>query len=419
VVTLRVWASLGLSATFIACSGDDHPRPAGDESRALPECPDIDTKPCDTRTPACQDRLLALAGCIYGVANTPDVPVRVVTEAQLIEELSADDADAGDETADDAADAAHSERALVDLRLLQAGDLTDDGGGTAQIVGSIDGVYQDAERGIALVDRGKNHSDANANALLLHEFVHAIQDAEFNLDAWREKHALNTDSSLALRTVPEGQATYAQFRAYLAMTGRDVARIDWERTLSAFRDDVIAPAFDDPSPFLASITTFPYAYGAASAFRSWPDHQAQFDAPPLTTLEVLSEDAGVAFAAPAELGEPPTPDADYRLVDSDTLGAFALSLSAHGIGADVSSARGLGRAWRGDQLYVYASPSGETVWLWLLQLADNGYADEITALVQTRSRLEATASRQRVVLIGGDARPQFVIDAGAAFLLAP
>lgn len=417
MATLRVWALLGLTATVTACSGDDHPRPAGDESRALPECPEIDTSPCDTRTAACQERLLAFAGCIYGVANTPNVPVRVVTEEQLVEELSADDA-SDDEAAEDAADLPHIERALVDLRLLQPGDLTDEGGSTAQIVSSIDGVYQGAERGIALVDRGETRADADANALLLHEFVHAIQDAQFDLDAWREKHAAGTDTSLALRTVTEGQATYAQFRAFLAMTGRDVARVDWDRTLSSFRDQVITPAFEAPSPFLASITTFPYAYGAATARENWSNHQAQFDAPPLSTLEVLSHDAGLAFAEPAELGaEAPTPDADYQLVDGDTLGAFQLSLSAHSLGAEMSAAQSLGRAWRGDALWIYAGPAGETVWLWKLQLANSSYADQLAVLVQSNPQLEATARGNRILLIGGDARPQFVLDAAAASLL--
>ena len=418
MATLRVWALLGLSATVIACSGDDHPG-AADPSRALPECPEIDNSPCDTRTPACQKRLLAFAGCIYGVSQTPNVPVRVVTEEQLVEELSAEDDDA-DDNADDDADLPHSERALVDLRLLQPGDLTGDGGSLVQIVASIDGVYQDAERGIALVDRGETRSDADANALLLHEFVHAIQDAEFDLEAWREKHARGSDSTLALRTVTEGQATYAQFRAYLAMTGRDVTRIDWDRTLSNFRDDVIAPAFEAPSPFLASITTFPYAYGAASAFRSWPDHAAQFDAPPLTTLEVLSRDAGVAFTEPAELGvEAPTPDGGYRLVDGDSLGAFQLSLSAHGLGVDLSAAQNLAQAWRGDALWVYAGPDGETSWVWVLQFADPTFADQLFALQQSNPHLDAAVLGERVVLTGGDARPQFLIDASVAFLAAP
>lgn len=420
MATLRVWALLGLSATVIACSGDDHP-PGADEARPLPECPEIDSSPCDTRTPACQKRLLALAGCIYGVSSTPDVPVRLVTEEQLIEELNAqDDAAADDQAANDEADLAHSERALVDLRLLQAGDLTDEGSSTAQIVASIDGVYQDAERGIALVDRGETRNDADANALLLHEFVHAIQDAEFDLGAWREQHAGSSDTSLALRTVPEGQATHAQFRAYLAMNGRDVEQIDWDRTLDNFRDQLITPAFEDPSPFLASITTFPYAYGAASAFQYWSDHAAQFEAPPLTTLEVLSRDAGITFAGPSDLEiEAPKPDADYRLVDGDTLGAFLLSLSAHGLGTDTRTAQAFALAWRADALWIYAGPAGETVWMWMIELADVEHANQVAALESANDHLKAAAGGTRVTLIGGDARPQWLVDAGAAFLLPP
>lgn len=411
---MRVWTLLGLGATLVACSGDDHPPPIGDHGRALPECPELNVATCDTRVAACQQQLLALAGCVYGVANTPNVPVRVVSEAQLIEELNAENDDA-DETA---ADLPHIERALVDLKLLQAGDLTEGGGSTAQIVDDIDGVYQDAERGIALVDRGEAQNDAESNALLLHEFVHAIQDAEFNLAAWREAYPRSIDASLALRSVTEGQATYAQFRVLLAMTGRDLDRIDWERTLSGFRDQIIPTAFDDPSPYLASVTTFPYAYGAASAFHAWSDHPAQFDAPPLTTLEVLRHDIDLDFPVPAGLSvESPTPDADHRLVDSDTLGAFQLALSAHALGADMVEAMDFALAWRGDQLAIYAGLDETTAWLWVLELADDYQASALVELLQDHPHLEAAASGKRVTLIGGDARPQFVTDAGAAFLL--
>ena len=274
---------LGLSATLLACSGDEHPGPV---AVALPECAHLESATCDARAAACQKRLLALAGCVYGVTTTPDVPVRVVTEERLIDELNAAAGEGASE--DDRADLPHIERAFVDLGLLRAGELTEGGGSAAQIVANIDGIYQDAERGIALVDRGVARDNAEADALLLHEFVHAIQDAEFDLSAWREQYSRNVDTSLALRSVSEGQATYAQFRVLLAMTGRDVNRIDWDRTLTSFRDQLVNEAFDDPSPYFASITTFPYAYGAASARQAWSDHQAQFDAPPLSTLEVLS-----------------------------------------------------------------------------------------------------------------------------------
>jgi hypothetical protein len=358
---------------------------------------------------------LALAGCVYGVTATPAVPVRVVSEEQLIDELN--DAAGGAASEDDSADLPHIERTFVDLGLLRAGELTEGGGSTAQIVANIDGIYQDARRGIALVDRGVARDDAEADALLLHEFVHAIQDAEQGLGAWRERYSTSIDSSLALRTVTEGQATYAQFRVLLAMTGRDVNRVDWDRTLAGFREQLLSDAFDDASPYFASITTFPYAYGAASAQQSWSDHQAQFDAPPLTTLEVLSHDAGIAFEAPAELDiDPPPPTDNYRLVDGDTLGAFELALGAHQLGAERETALNLALAWRGDALWIYAGPDERTVWLWMLELEDADQANTLVQLAQASQRMEAAAVGSRVMLTSGNDRPQFVDAAGTAFL---
>jgi hypothetical protein len=123
VTAFRVGAVWGLSVALVACSGDDHPGPVTVE-QALPECPRLDHAPCDTRGAACQQRLLALAGCVYGVATTPQVPVRVVSEQQLIEELNASDQE---QSAEETADLAHVERTFVDLRLLQAGELTEGG----------------------------------------------------------------------------------------------------------------------------------------------------------------------------------------------------------------------------------------------------------------------------------------------------
>lgn len=414
VAAYRVWAWLGLSAALVACSSNDHPGPVAVE-RPLPECSHLDHSTCDTRDAECQKRLLALAGCVYGVATTPEVPVRVVSEQQLIDEL--DGASSEEPSAEDAADLRHIERTFVDLRLLQAGDLTEGGGSTAQIVANIDGVYQGAERGIALVDRGSARADADADALLLHEFVHAIQDAEQGLDAWRERYSTSTDTSLALRSVTEGQATYAQLRVLLAMTGLDVALTDWDRVLRNFRDQLVSDAFADPSPFFASVTTFPYAYGATSAYLSWPDHEAQFAAPPLTTLEVLSHDAGATFDPPDALDlEAPTPDGDFRFVDGDALGAFQLALSAHQLGLDVDAALALALAWRGDALFIYAGPDEQTVWMWMLELGNAQQARKLAELAQGSTSMQGTASGTRVVLQGGGDRPQFVVDAGAAFL---
>jgi hypothetical protein len=411
---------LGLSWALSACSGDDHspPLPA---AQPLPECPAANYATCDVRKTPCQEQLLALAGCVYGVQTTPQVPVRVVTEPELIDDLNAKPADeAADEAgADDTADLLHIERTFVDLKLLAPGALTEGGGSTAQIVDNIDGVYQDSERGIALVDRGVPKPTAEADALLVHAFVHAIQDAQIDLDARRMQYPPSIDTVLALRTVSEGQATYAQFRALLAMSGRDVARIDWPRTLDKFRDEVLGDAFTADSPYLASVTTFPYAYGALSAYAAWGDHQAQFDTPPQTTLEVLSLDAGQAVVPPQPLEvDAPTPGADYRFVDGDTLGAFELELSARKLGADETDALDLALAWRGDALWIYAGPDDKTVWLWMVELAGSQYARALAALAPGAPGFEASASGKRVVLVGGDEHPDWVTDASLPFLMS-
>ena len=53
----------------------------------------------------------------------------------------------------------------------------------------------------------------------------------------------------------------------------------------------------------------------------------------------------------------------------------------------------------------------------MLLLVDLGSANELKALAENKVGLEVTTSGKRVVLMGGDARPQFVLDAAAAFLL--
>jgi hypothetical protein len=401
-----------------ACSSDDRAPPIA-AGHPLPECPNANYATCDVREAGCQQQLLELAACVYGASTTPDVPVRVVTEQQLSDELSAQGGQSSGE--DESAALPHIERTFVDLQLLQPGDLTQDGGSTAQLVENIDGVYQDAERGIALVDRGVAKNTVEADAVLVHEFVHGIQDARFGLDDWRMKYPGTIDTVLALRTVSEGQATYVQFRALMAMSGRDVGDIDWQRTFTNFRQQLLTSALDDRSPYLASITTFPYAYGVGLADEAWLDHEAQFAAPPQTTQQVMNHHPGDAFTAPEDIGmEAPTPDADYRLIDGSVLGAFQLQLIAHKLGDSEATAFDLALGWRADSLWIYAGPDDQTVWLWMVEMSDAQHADALISAAQYNQDLGATSSHTHVVLAGGSGgQPDFVLHAAYAFLNAP
>ena len=413
---------LAASLVFGACSSDDD-EPSS-TAQPLPECPTLDTAPCDTRVASCQQRLLELAACMYGVERAPDVPIRVVTPEQLLAELQ-ESADEPPADPDDAKNVIHVEQALVELRLLEPGNLTQGGGAAAELVDRIDGVYQDAESGIALVDRGRPKNDAETAAVLLHEFVHAIQDDRYDLALWREQRAQDVDSSLALRTVSEGQATYAQFRALFAMMGYDLARYDVSSALDEFRSRLLSSALDDASPYIASFTTFPYAIGVHAAERAWSAtglHYAerQFDAPPLSTLQALGDSYGLDLAQPSarSLTAPEVTDG-YQLVDETRLGAFMFELFLHQYRVGAADARALSLDWNTDRLWVYAGPGDTTAYLWELELQGTDFETFSAKLDAPPAGVLREERGRRMFVVGSNAPPDFLLAAGRTFLDEP
>lgn len=403
-----------IGAGLVACSGSDGvvvPLP-------LEECPDEDYSTCDTRDAACQQQLLELAACIYGVSAPENVPVRVLTEQETLEELEAEVSDTSDT---DAEALPHLERALVALRLLNEGALTKNGGATADRVKRVSGLYLDAQRGVVLIDRGDALDNTEADAALVHELVHALQDAEFGLDDWHRQYPSDPDTELALGSVTEGQATLAQYRAWAAMSGDDAKAVDWESVFLRLRNELFASARADESPYLASRETFPSGFGATLANLAWSTDgakyiTAQLASPPLTTLEILAQNAQQDLP---RFDAPPfqTPDVsdDYRALQDMALGAFLLGLSAHRLGDDSADPVPLLLAWRGDRLSTYAGPNDETGWLWQVEVADAATAQALQALADA-SGISGEAKQNRLFLLGGDDPPAFVRDAGQAFL---
>jgi hypothetical protein len=411
MLCFRVGAAALIGSALVACSSQEgvlFPVP-------LDECPDADYSTCDTRDAACQKRLVELAACIYGVNTPVHVPVRVLTEQELLDDLGSEPSDT------DAAALPHLERALVDLKLLKPGALTESGGKAADLVTRVSGVYQGVDRGIVLVDRGDALDDAQADALLVRELVHVMQDSKYDLTAWREQYPSNPDTELALRSVTEGQATLVQYRAWAAMSGQDANGIDWTSTFLSLRNELFASARADELPYFASGETFPYGFGSTLANLAWGTdgaayRDAQFTTPPQTTLEVLAPNAQ---QDPPRFDEPPfqTPvtSDDYSAVEDTVLGAFLLELSAHRLGDDSADPLPLLLAWRGDRLWTYAGPDDETGWIWQLQVADEATAQALQNLADAGG-LTGESKQDRLFLLGGDDPPAFLLDAGRAFL---
>jgi hypothetical protein len=403
------------------CSDDDHEL----EPKSLPECPFFDYRACDTRSVACQQRLMGLTACVYGSESVPDVPVQLISEQQfreiLEEQLAAEEEM---QTDDDVAATELLESALVDLRLTETGGLS----GEVVVddyVENLAGVYLDPENGVVLIDHGRRQDDPEANALLVHELVHALQDADYALDSWREQYVSTTDSQLALRSVTEGQATYYGLRVAFAMLGHPPENTDYEQSMQNLASDLESIARDDPSPYTRGSSTFPYGYGAVRAYRAWAaDGQgyesAFIEDPLLSTQEVLhalSPDDTPAVER-VELS-PPAETGDYTLLDEDVLGGWLLSVMLTKHGLTVGSADRLAEAWSGDHLWLYRDSADNRGWLWELQLGTESAAAGIMGALASELP-EAVDIEHRgarlFIASGSEGAPQELLDAGQAFL---
>lgn len=399
-----------LLATLGGCSDDADPAAAATPV-PLRECPDHDYATCDTREPACQQRLLSLAACVFGSPEMPNVPIRVLSEAELRAELAGELTETPPEQA---AKDAVIEGVLRDLELVAEGALSADSS-IDNVIESFDGLYRDAERGIVLVDRGQSKNSIEADALLLHELVHALQDAEYGLASLADEFATTTDSALSWRSLVEGEATWYQYRVVAAMLGYDTVHFDFHEIFDDLRDDLVNTAKEDASPYVASFGTFPYAFGTNLMYEAWLEDRAGFEAalfesPPLTTLEIMNRSLGVGepVVTPRELSEPTAPEG-FSLLDHDSLGYWMVNLCF--------TIKGLSPVrWLGDHIWIYTNADGSSAWLWEIELehSPSTLADALEITMPDHVSVEGLG--ERLFVVSGARSAPFLLEAGRAFL---
>jgi hypothetical protein len=418
-MSLARLALLAFLTSATACSDDNEIIAA-----PLPECPRHDYGTCDTRDAGCQERLLSLAACMYGAEEAPDVPVHVVSEAEFREALELGLAEEeAERTDDDIAATELLESALVDLRLVEEGALSGEAS-IDHILESFVGVYENAETGIILIDRGRPQNTAEADSTLIHEYIHALQDAEHDLDAWSEPYWGATDRLLAIRAVIEGEATYYGLRAGYAMLGYPESSTNWEGVFGRMRDDLDRHALEHPSPYVVASATFPYSYGGLLAYRHWLADGQGFavplvESPPLSTAGVLRELFPDDFVSSEDYDiAEPTVTGDYALLDHEVIGSWLLRMLLVKFGLDSGDAKHLSSTWTGDRLWLYRDPEDRRAWLWQLQLTTVDDAIAVTRQLEGElpEGVVIEQGHHRVfVASGSDGAPQELVDAGLAF----
>ena len=368
----------------------------------IPGCESFDTSPCDITTPACQTRLFELAACLHGVEPGDMPPVTLMSENDFRSYLAAEAAAQQPMPNQDRWDAANEVLGLVAPGGLDTATEIDD---TVKAVG---GFYDDQTKTVHVIDHGADSTPETSCPVLLHEFVHSLQDREVDLTSFRQMHDATYDADLASDAVIEGEAQFQAQRYMASMLGLDPKSVDWARFYAegiASAEEQIAQA---PSPLTATPNSYPYAWGSRYISLGWAatGHSGVLDLfaePPADTQrEMASVVARTDDVAGPPIAAPAAP-AQLTFVGDDALGALgAFELLAR---SEDASAESIVLDWRSDHLWIYAGtnaaelPSTTVVWACDFKTAGSaaGAARHVFG-----GQTEARAVGSRLVVAGAD-----------------
>ncbi len=287
----------------------------------------------------------------------------------------------------------------LDLRALLEGLYTE----------QIAGFYDTDTRSFTLVDEDDEMSPFD-RTVYAHEFVHALQDQHYDLDALTSDE-LNDDAALAVDALIEGDATLLM-QLYML-----------EHLTSDELFEMLAESVEYESPLLDSAPAairaqfnFPYEAGLVFAqvlFEQggYAAVDAVFANPPQSTEQVLHPARYLAGEEPISVSLPPLTDtlgSGWRLVDENVLGEFGLRAYLE---QQVSSKTAAAAAdgWGGDWYSVYFNDQTQGLVLVLQVVWDTqAEAAEFLQAYRTFGKVRFAADPERgadgdLCWIGGDA----------------
>jgi hypothetical protein len=380
------------------CGDSDRAPPLGSSTTPIAGCEDFSYRPCDILTESCQREVFALVACVRGgsaVSRPP--PVRQLDEASaiaLVAEASAmgsmtDGVDAMSAMTLDARAFRAEVRGLELLGLLEPGLITDVGDVLDQSVSSAIAYYLPSTREVVIIDRGDPIDDLEANTVLAHEFVHALQDAQHDLTTFGADLVFDSDGNLAISSLIEGEASLYQYLLGFAYQGTDVGRVNFSSFFASLTGLGLEVTLDAGSPALTAESIFPYTFGAAYAGRAWLSGGSRglddlYQAPPRTSWEVLRGESDTARSV-STFGTAPAALDGYTLEGQDVVGAWVSVAMLAGL-ASGSQLAGelpdLASRWQGDRYWIYdtADEPGAVAALWAIDWADADSAARFSTL---------------------------------------
>lgn len=365
--SLQIVALVVVSA-LCGCSEDDegYSTLARIEPQPVAGCKDESYALCNTESTACQATIFSTVVCLRGNQGATMPVARRISLDEFGAELTAAETD---EPTMSSEQLNALERGLVLMRLLGVGDLT----GTGFVDSQKETVpaFYDSDADVVTFVRQDNGSLLNeqaANLTLAHEYVHALQDQEHDLNRLLDEYGATLDGSLAFQSVVEGEASMHEDAFLAALWGMDQREVSFEARYTQ-QESLAAANLTAYSPLLAISRSFPYYLGGIFVYRAFSKGgMAQvrqlYVQPPTSTLEIRT-----GIPAIPVLADPPAPPSGYELLSVDTMGSelfFDFVEASLPNGVNIEAFR---NEWRGDRAYLYFRPgTADVAVLWRIKL---------------------------------------------------
>jgi hypothetical protein len=366
----------------------------------VPGCEALDHSPCDVRNADCQSQLFALAACLRSEDAGELPPIAVISEQDFAAYLRAWFAERPAPPNPN-----HYERALVLTGLVVPNAFSSETT-VADQVENLGGFYDLETKRVNIIDHARVEGARDFSVVLVHEFVHFLQDRQVDLQRFREENADSYDSFLALDSVIEGEATFHTSRYQASLLGLDPKTIDWTKRFEASLTRSETEILAKPSPYTATRSFFPYDWGVREVHAAW---QAQgqtgvialYASPPQSSRELMLQPGEADDPQFVALDiSPPSAGPGWTPWTDNELGAWGTFLLLNRTPQpDVARARQLALGWRGDTLSVYAHEvTSDTALVWRLEFVDTNVALEVANILRGRDKLRVQQQGTRVVV---------------------
>ncbi len=358
---LRVALTFGLFAVASGC---------GDDATPAPPLSTEELVRCDITTGPCQRGIYDSVAAMLDASGSPMPSIRTISVDQHADEVR-NGLDLNELSGDDA-----ETRGLRLMGFLPPASESLTATQAEYWITQVAAYYNRGGNRITVVDR--DYEPGSAQIILAHEFVHSIQDSQFNLNTVG-RGADTEDRIIGVRSVIEGDANHSSYAWYYETSGYTPQDIDWSEIHDRGTTRLQERAADPEVALLDTASSFPYSYGFQlmsniALAEGLTGRTNAFGAPPETTAQVMR---GYGMGAPVvdfPAVAHPAPVQGSEVAVENRFGAWYVYGTLRRQGMEHATAWDIALSWVGDELAIY-DDGDEVVAVWRLRFEDEATAE--------------------------------------------